>query len=135
MVLQDDRGGIIYSSCRELSQCASPLESELHACWEGISLAIQWSTMPIFIQTDCSEVVKLINETGEDRSAHMMMVQEIKQLLQENREFLVKHIKREQNIVSHYLANYGRIKKRTAVWLRSGPEEVPDLCIADLAAA
>lgn len=94
MVLRDDRGAIIYSSCRELRRCMSPLESELHACWEGISLAIQWSALPIVIQTDCSEVVKLITETREDRSAHMMMVQEIKQLLQENREFLVKHIKR-----------------------------------------
>jgi ribonuclease HI len=76
------------------------LESELAACWEGFSLAIKWSALPIVIQSDCSEVVKLITETGEDRSAHMMMVQEIKKLLQENREFLVKHIKREQNIVS-----------------------------------
>lgn len=112
-----------------------PLESEIAACMEGISLATQWTTRPIVIQTDCLDVVKLITDTDDDRSVHTMMVQEIRAHLQEGREFLVKHVRREQNSVSHYLANFGRIKKRTVVWLRSGLDEVPDLCNADLAAA
>ena len=45
MVLRDEHGDIIFSSCRELRQCASPLESELAACSEGISLATQWSEL------------------------------------------------------------------------------------------
>ena len=88
---------------------------------EGISLASQWSALPIVVQTDCLDVAKLINEGGENRSEHMMMVREITKLLQDRGEFLVKHVRREQNVVSHFLANYGRIKKHTAVWLRSGP--------------
>ena len=135
MVLRDEHGAIIFSSSRELRQCASPLESELAACREGISLASQWSALPIVVQTDCLDVAKLVKEGGVNRSEHLMMVREITRLLQERGEYLVKHVRREQNNVSHYLANYGRINKRTAVWLRSGPDEVPDLCNADLAAA
>ncbi|XP_073362924.1 uncharacterized protein [Aegilops tauschii subsp. strangulata] len=41
MVLRDEHGAIIFSSSRELRQCMSPLESELAACMEGISLASQ----------------------------------------------------------------------------------------------
>ncbi|XP_073355212.1 uncharacterized protein [Aegilops tauschii subsp. strangulata] len=72
MILRNEAGAIIFSSCRELRQCSGPLQSELAACLEGISLAIQWTTLPIVIQTDCSEAVKLINTSGHDRSMHMV---------------------------------------------------------------
>ena len=54
---------------------------------------------------------------SKDRSVHSMVVEEIKSLLHDGREFLVKHVRREQNNVSYYLANFGRCEKRTAVWL------------------
>ena len=44
MVLRDAAGAIIFSSCRELRSCTSPLEAELEACREGIQLALQWTT-------------------------------------------------------------------------------------------
>ena len=84
---------------------------------EGISLASQWSALPIVVQTDCLDVAKLVKEGGVNRSEHLMMVREITRLLQERGEYLVKHVRREQNVVSHFLANYGRIQKCTAVWL------------------
>lgn len=57
-----------------------------------------------------------------------MLVQEIQSFfLQGRRESIVKQVRWEQNIVIHFLANFGRIKERTDVWLQSGPDEVPDL--------
>ncbi|XBI14594.1 hypothetical protein VPH35_057162 [Triticum aestivum] len=132
MVLRDEGGDPIFSSCRELRSCHSPLEAEIAACREGISLALQWTTLPIIVETDCLEVVRTIQSTSRDRSVHAMMIEDTKILLHEGREFIIKHIKREQNSVSHFLANFGRTEKRTAVWLRSGPREVPDLCKADM---
>ena len=41
MVLRDDHGAIIFSSCQELRQCASPSESEIAACLEGVSLVLE----------------------------------------------------------------------------------------------
>ena len=41
------------------------------------------------------------------------------------------HVRREQNDASHYLASFGRVEKRTVVWLGSGPGEVNDLCKND----
>ena len=135
MVLPDPAGAIIYSSCRELRQCSSPLQSELAACVEGLNIAIQWSDVPIIVQTDCVQAVKLITSSVENRSANLMLVQEIKEILNGDREILVNHVRREQNSVSHFLANFGRIKKRTAVWLHSVPDEVHTLCNADIAVA
>lgn len=81
------------------------------------------------------EAVKLITSSVENRSANLMMVQAINEILKGDRKFLVKHIRREQNYVSHFFANFGRINRRTAVWLRSGPDEVLALYNKDLTAA
>lgn len=95
-------------SCRELRQCASPLESELAACSEGVSLATQWSELPFVIQTDCAEVTKLIEGGNGNQSKHMMLIREINSCLQERSEFLVKLMRREQNDVSHFLTNFAK---------------------------
>ena len=97
MVLSDPAGAIIYSSCRELRQCSSPLQSELAACLEGLNIVIQWSDLPIVVQTDCVQAVKLITSSVENRSANLMLAQEIKEILKGDREILVKHVRREQN--------------------------------------
>lgn len=44
----------------------------------------------------------------------------------------VTHIPREQNKVSHVLANFDRSENRTIVWLRSGPANIPSLCRDEL---
>lgn len=135
MVLRDGGGEIIFSSCRELRTCTSPLEAELEVCREGIHLALQWTTLPIVVEMDCLEATQLIRGGSIDRSANAMLIEEIKTSLRSGREFLIKHIRREQNNVSHYMANFGRREGRTAIWLRSGPGDVLNLCKANLPAA
>ena len=60
-----------------------------------------------------------------------MVISEVKLLLG-SRESSVTHISREQNNVSHVLANFGRTEDRTVVWLRSGPANIPSLCRDEL---
>ena len=47
MVLRDDKGEIIFSSCRQLFPCRGALEAELCACMEGLSTAMELA------MTDC----------------------------------------------------------------------------------
>jgi ribonuclease HI len=131
MVLRDDGGAIIFSACRYLMTCSSPLEAELAACMEGCALARQWSTLPCIIEMDCLEGVSRIkSETGE-RSDVTFLLKEIKRLMHDGVGFKVEHIRREQNFVSHALAAIGRSEARTAVWLNSGPQDIPKLCNED----
>lgn len=48
--------------------------------------------------------------------------------MSEGRAVKLAHVCREQNSISHYLANFGRTECRTVAWLGSGPGAVPDLC-------
>jgi ribonuclease HI len=118
MILRDNNGNIVFSACRSILHCSRPLQAELLACEEGLSLALQWSTLPVDIEMDYMDAVKLIKSSTLDRSPHRMIVQDIKRLLGE-RDINIAHVSRNQNAVSHTLAAFGRSEGRTAVWLRS----------------
>ena len=60
-----------------------------------------------------------------------MIIKEVKELLGE-RECSITHVSRHQNVVGHRLALFGRVEARTAVWPRSGPANVPQLCLEDI---
>jgi ribonuclease HI len=131
MVLRGSDGELIFSACRYLSTCTSALEAELAAAMEGIALAKQWSSLPVIVETDASEVVRLVCSNMGDRSSMSSLVGEIKQLIKESVEIKVVNIKREQNIVSHALASFGRTSRCSMVWPRSGPVNIPTLCRRD----
>jgi ribonuclease HI len=131
MILRDDRGEIIFSSCRFLENCSSPLEAELAACMEGCALTLQHNTKPCIVEMDCLEAIMMIKTPGEERSAVTFLLKEIKRLMGSGVEYKVEHIKRGQNSVSHALANMGRINANSGVWLYTGPLDIPVLCNED----
>ncbi|KAM3372416.1 hypothetical protein ACQJBY_019341 [Aegilops geniculata] len=131
MILRDSDGNIVFSACRSIRHCSGPLQAELLACHEGLNLALQWSTLPVDIEMDCMDAARLIKSPTLDSSPHMMLVQEIKRLFGE-RDNSIAHVSRNQNVVRHTLAGFGRSEGRTAVWLRSGPADVPLLCRNEL---
>jgi ribonuclease HI len=121
MIVNDSKGETIVSACRQLHYCTNALGAELYAVMEGLSLALHWCSEPLLIETDCLEIVKLLNTKGINRSAYSSIVEEIKTLIKVLRA-CITHVKRCQNTSSHFLANYARNHACTAVWLASGPE-------------
>ena len=123
MVLRDDKGAIIFSSCRQLFSCRKALEAELCACMEGLSSAIQRSEVPMIVEMDSIVAVKFIQASEVDRSIHSSIIKEIK-YLKSLRESFITHVNRGQNKVSDSLAKFARIEGRTMTWLGSGPDEM-----------
>ncbi|VAH69938.1 hypothetical protein VPH35_048126 [Triticum aestivum] len=118
MVLRDEQGCIIFSSCRELFSCRGALEAELGARMEGLSLALMRSELPVAIEMDSLVAVKMIKYIFEDRSVkHLMGL----------RKTSITHVSRAQNKVSNSLANFARVEGRTMTWLGSGPPEAIEL--------
>ena len=110
MILRDDTGKTIFSACRSLMLCDEPLEAEVRACLEGLELAFQYSQLPIIIDTDCLQLVAAIQEGSLNRSSLMHIVSEIKSLSSRNRVCKFVKVDRLQIRVSHYLANFARVK-------------------------
>lgn len=65
----------------------------------------------IVVESDCLVAMNMVNVKAVDESRHSMLAREIKILDGDGREVLFTHVCHEQNHVSHYLANYGRIEE------------------------
>ncbi|KAI4998006.1 hypothetical protein ZWY2020_053348 [Hordeum vulgare] len=130
MVLRDNKGHIIYTSCREVFSCRNALEAELSTCMEGLSLAIPITELPIQVEMDSREALNMIMSDSIDLSILSTLVKEIK-VLKKLRSTTFSYVHRNQNNVSDYLAKYARMKSRTVVWLNSGLPEIIELCNAD----
>ena len=121
MILRDDGGDIIYSTCREIRSCESVLEAELSTCREGLDLALHRTTMPIIVELDNAEAVAMLTTPTTDRSQYRAHA----------RELVFVQSSRWQNTESHELAAYGRSIPRTAVWFTAGPNSVVNLAMAE----
>lgn len=106
------------------------MEAELAAVREGVSLALQWCNTPVIIEVDCLQLVNWVQQKDQDLSGYRTLIEEIKKLMK-SRQTCITRISRNQNTISHFLANYARRSGCTAVWLCSGPEDVEDRCLAD----
>ena len=82
MILRDEEGQIVFSSCRQLFQCSDPLEAEAKVCHEGLMLALRWSSKPIQVELDCSDLIEAIKEKQQNRSSILHFISEIKELVQ-----------------------------------------------------
>lgn len=98
MVLRDEAGAVIFSSCRQLFSCPEALEAELCACMEGLSFAIHRSERPIEVEMDSLVAVKLIQANEVDRLAYTSLIKEFKYLMSLH-ESSITHLKRSQNKV------------------------------------
>lgn len=114
MILRDEDGAIVFASSRHLRTCISPVEAELAACIEGISLAYEWSPKPFIADTDSQVSVNMIKQMESDRSPSAAIVGEIKSLLAQGREYSVVHVCRGCNNVAHRLAQIGHHHMHTS---------------------
>ena len=78
-------------------------------------------------------MVRIRNE-DLDRSWFGFLVREIRSLMA-LRNTCIAHVRRNNNIVSHTLAHYGRTSGRIVVWLGSGPDGIVELCNSECSLA
>ncbi|XBI67645.1 hypothetical protein VPH35_046956 [Triticum aestivum] len=130
MVLRDERGAIIFSSCRQLFHCRDALEAELCACMEDLSFSIQRSDLPVQVEMDSLMAVKLVQALDIDRSVFSSIIKEIRYLLSLH-DFCITHVNRSQYKVSDSLAYFARSEGITMTWLSSGPPDALKLDAMD----
>ena len=76
----------------------------------------------------------MVRNEDLDRSRFGFLVREIRSLMA-LRNTCIAHVRRNNNIVSHTLAHYGRTSGRIAVWLGSGPDGIVELCNSECSLA
>ena len=107
--------GSYLSSCRCLQHCSFALEAELSSIKEGPSLALEWSQLPIHIETDCPKLLIFRGKKVWIYQSFGFFVHDIK-LLMAQQNTCIAHVRLNSDLASH-----GRGSGRTVVWLASGP--------------
>jgi hypothetical protein len=93
VILRDDEGCILFSACRSLQSCDSPLEAELLACSEeGLAIDLENTSNPIILESDCSEATSMINDANRNSFHVAYLLNEVKKLSIGGRESGVNHI-------------------------------------------
>ena len=86
------------------------------ACREGIALAAQWTPRRAILESDCSRAIKYLSNPEEQRTSSAFVIREAKELAGSLPEILFKHVKREQNVVAHELAQLASQLFHSPVW-------------------
>uniref|UniRef100_A0ACD5ZXV3 Uncharacterized protein n=1 Tax=Avena sativa TaxID=4498 RepID=A0ACD5ZXV3_AVESA len=110
-------------ACTHLVNCQGPLGAEIWACLEVLQSALQFSQLPIIVESDSALLIEALNSSNQDRSPFVHLITEIKSLASIDRECLFVKVGREQVRVSDSLANFARVQGRTMTWLRSRPAD------------
>lgn len=79
----------------------SPIQAELLALKEGLSISLMKGFTPLIIETDDTEVINLINN---DCVPHDLLICSCRSLMLQLREPKIIHNFRERNKVAHKLA-------------------------------
>ncbi len=82
----------------------------------GIALALQWTLWPLIVETYCLVAIHMIKSQEKDKSDLAFLVREVKDLLAGNREIRIVKGHRNQNRVSHTLANKARCESMSEFW-------------------
>ena len=114
-----------------MAHCAEAFESEVYAAMEGLTLALQWTELPVILPTDREMLLKMVANQNEDMSRLVHLMKEIRTLCSISQRILLKKIDRVHNRVAHVLANYARTGNCISVWLQRSPECVSELVLAN----
>jgi hypothetical protein len=106
MVLRNEYGNVIFTSCRFLEHCSGPLEAEIQACLEGVVLALQHCQSPIIVETDCAQLVTPAKKKIQDRSPLVHLIPELRYFSSHERVSYFVKVERSLSRVSHNLANH-----------------------------
>ena len=103
MIPRDHEGVVIFAATRVLFNCGDPLEAEMAAMDEGLRLALHWSNLSLVVETDCSELLKMVQSKDVERSRYVNRINEIRRILAHERNISLAKISRHANVAPHTL--------------------------------
>ena len=101
--------------------------AEAEAVLWGLQLAKSADVTSLIIESDCLEVVQLVNNTKGSRSEIFWTILAIQNHMKNFQKVVVNHIPRHCNACAHYLAKRAVGKNSLCMWLGNIPAELYDV--------
>lgn len=104
IVIRDDRGQVLLTSWKVVSNCTTAMEAEAVACLEEVRLAVEWVRLPARLEADCSMLIDALTSLAPTRASWTGVLQDIRGVGALLPEVVFDKVKREANSVAHSLA-------------------------------
>ena len=94
---------------------------ELFTIKLGLEFAIEHGWGPLEVETDCLEVVQMVNGAEECFNAAGVVVEETQKLMYQLQVSEITYTPREANMAAHVVASYVARDSERLCWLGDGP--------------
>ena len=106
VVIRDSEGMVLGSLSKQIPQAYNPLEIEAMAITTTVQFALDLGFQHAILETDSLVLVKALHDDIEFLSAVVLVLNEIRSMVNLFNELHYSHVKREGNIVAHKLARH-----------------------------
>jgi ribonuclease HI len=103
-ILRDDNGGFLAASCCGIPFISDPSSAEARALRDGLILAGQVGCNRIEVNSDCMDVINVMNQGGNSFGPAAAIYEECSMLCHNFVEVVFSHCPREANMAAHVLA-------------------------------
>jgi ribonuclease HI len=109
-------GKVLLSAWMVVHGARSAEEVEAQACREGLMLAAEWTPKPTILESDCSTVIRYLENPKSQRTAYGFIIQEAVEASRKLPKVVFQHIGRESNVLAHELSQLAVRLNHSAVW-------------------
>jgi hypothetical protein len=102
---------------------------------QGLLLAKELNLAKVVLELDCCGVAAKLSNDDRDRSLYGSLIEDIKHLLQDFGDKIVRSTRREANGAAHIMAKEGCDRRINRVWRAVPPACVEDTIVKNLAIA
>ncbi|CAL5332699.1 unnamed protein product [Camellia sinensis] len=129
-LLRDETGAWICGFYGKLENCTS-LEAELWAVYKGLTIILQKGFHKVIIETDATEVVKLLEEGPGEHHLLRGLVADAR-IIFTGCQCTVQHIYREGNLCADAMAKLGAEQPEDILVVNDPPAEIRELLVSDM---
>lgn len=121
-VLRNEYGDLMGACAFPIFGNFSPLVTELLALKAGLQFALDTRTLPILVETDCSEAVRLVNSTDHCWAEEGVLIADVKALMYDVGVSTISFQPRECNSTAHCIAKFALTEQSAFTCIEDGPD-------------
>ena len=131
-ITRDSSGGMIAATNNYIPHLVDAPMAEAYALKEGLMLAQYIGGNRFIVQSDCMEVVEIMNNGGFTANSAAAIYDELNIVWGGFQEILIEHLSREANQVAHELARQALLTKVFCMWDNDPPSFIVSLLANDV---
>ncbi|KAL2899917.1 hypothetical protein RDABS01_024999 [Bienertia sinuspersici] len=131
-ILRDSQGNVVRAACTQLKQSFEVNIIEAKSLILGLHLASHSGVERVQVESDCKQVISMINNNVIVGSYMAIFVKEILELAKQFQSVSFIYVYREANKAAHVLAHIRPMSYSTRIWVEDYPIELDDVIATNI---